>query len=58
MLSTSKAHLWHAHEACLAVLPFVDGPRPLGEESSSAGTLAPRNHVRVLLTAPKFRGEE
>lgn len=25
MLPTSKAHLWDAHQACLAALSFVDG---------------------------------
>lgn len=25
MLSTSKAHLWDAHQACLAALSFVEG---------------------------------
>lgn len=25
MLPTSKAHLWDAHQACLAALSFVEG---------------------------------
>ena len=48
MLPTSRAHLWDAHQACLAVLSFVEGIDVDGFHSSLLVQSAVERQLEIL----------